>query len=418
MSRPTLFFCQKHTVFYKNAVWQYGLQVVKYLFPLITLPYLTRVLEPDGYAVYAYVVSFMTFAQTFVDFGFNLSGTRRVARAGDAAEEGRAVGAVTEARLILGAAAGAAVLLIALAMPITRGNLAYTMLAYVAVFGKALAPDFVFQGHESMGPITTRYLVSKGVSTALTFVVVRSADGLLWVPVLDILSSAIALAWSFASARRLFGTRPVRVPVREALSELRSSALYCFSNMASSVFTGFTTLLIGVVVEDRAAVSYWSLATTAVGAVQSLYTPITNSLYPHMVKDGDFGFARRIALVALPVVAAGTAAFAALSDVAVLVLGGESYLGGSWVMAAVSPVLFFSFFAMLLGWPVLGAAGRVAEVTATTVVSALLCIAALLAASLAGLASLQVICAIRCAAEAALCLGRLWCARRFLFRKG
>ena len=58
-----------HTSFYKNTVWQYGLQLIKYLFPLITLPYLTRVLEPEGYAFYAYVVAFMAFAQVFVDFG-------------------------------------------------------------------------------------------------------------------------------------------------------------------------------------------------------------------------------------------------------------------------------------------------------------------------------------------------------------
>ena len=63
----------QHKRFYSNVVWQYGLQIVKYIFPLITLPYLTRVLLPEGYAIYAYVVSFMTFAQTFVDFGFNLS---------------------------------------------------------------------------------------------------------------------------------------------------------------------------------------------------------------------------------------------------------------------------------------------------------------------------------------------------------
>lgn len=35
------------------------MQAVKFLFPLVTLPYLARVLEPDAYAVRAYVVSYM-----------------------------------------------------------------------------------------------------------------------------------------------------------------------------------------------------------------------------------------------------------------------------------------------------------------------------------------------------------------------
>lgn len=408
----------QHKRFYSNVVWQYGLQIVKYIFPLITLPYLTRVLLPEGYAVYAYVVSFMTFAQTFVDFGFNLSGTKRIAGAGSVEEENRAIGAVTEARLLLGILTGAAVAAIAWIIPITHENMLYTMFAFVAVFGKALAPDFLFQGHESMGPLTTRYLVSKGVSTVLTFAVVHSIDDILWIPVLDILSSAIALVWSFVSAKRMFGTTIAVVPFGEALAELRASALYCFSNMASVVFSGFTTLLIGIVITDKAMISYWSLAVTAINAIQSLYSPIVNSLYPHMVKGGDYGFARKLLLVSIPVLLVGTAAFAALSDVVMLVLGGREYLAGSWVIVWTSPVLLFSFYATMVGWPILGASGKVAQVTYTTAGSALFCIASLLAVSAAGVASMQAICVIRCLTEAIMCVSRVWLARGYLFTSG
>lgn len=403
-----------HTTFYKNTAWQYGLQIVKYIFPLLTMPYLTRVLEPEGYAVYAYVVSFMGFAQTFVDFGFNLSGTKRIASAKNVEEENRAVGAITQARLLLCAIGAIAVLLIASAISITRDNLFYTMLAYCAVCGKALAPDFVFQGHEDMEPLTTRYLISKGASTALTFVCVRSLADLLWVPVLDIISSLLALVWSFSVARKKFGIAVVVVPMKSAFRELKISGLYCISNMSSSVFSGFTTLLIGVVVEDAAQISYWSLAMSAVSAVQSLYTPIANSMYPHMVKLGDFGFVKKIALIALPAVLLGTLAFILLRDTIILVLGGSEYLAGSWILAAISPVLPLSFFAILFGWPVLGAAGKVREIATSTVMSALFCIIALVGCAALGRATMPVICGIRCVTEAVLCFQRLWYCRDIL----
>lgn len=391
-----------HASFFKNTAWQYGLQVVKYLFPLITLPYLTRVLEPEGYAFYAYVVSFMSFAQVFVDFGFNLSGTKRIAKACSVGEENRVVGAVTEARLVLCLVAGVAVMIIASFLPLTKENLPYVFLAFLAVCGKGLVPDFLFQGHEDMGPITTRFLVSKSISTVLTFVLVHSMADIMWVPVLDILSSGVALAWSFVAAGKRFGTTIELVPLREALAELRTSGLYCFSNMAASVFSGFTTLLIGVVVIDASLVAYWSIAMTSVTAVQSLYAPIVNSLYPHMVNTGDYRFAKRLSLLALPVVMFGTVLFSLLSNLVMLVLGGNQYLVGAWVLVWVSPVLVFSFFGMLFGWPVLGAVGKVAEVTKSTVISALFCIASLLIASFAGVADLRVICIIRCATEALL----------------
>ena len=407
-----------HKSFYKNTVWQYGLQIVKYLFPLITLPYLTRVLEPEGYAFYAYVVSFMSFAQVFVDFGFNLSGTKKIARAESVAEENRIVGAVEQARLVLCVIAGIAVMIIASLLPITRGNLLYVFLAFLAVCGKGLVPDFLFQGHEHMGPITTRFLVSKSVSTVLTFVFVHSMTDILWVPVLDILSNGIALVWSFAAAQRQFSTGIEFVPMRVALAELKTSGLYCFSNMSAQVFSGFTTLLIGVVITDSAQISYWSLSMTAITAVQSLYSPIVNSLYPHMVNTGDYTFTRKLSLIALPAVLVGTVAFAFLSNFIMLVLGGEQYLVGSWVLVWVSPLLVFSFFGMLFGWPVLGAAGKVAEVTRATVISAAFCIVALLGVSFAGVATLRLICVIRCITEALLLGIRFYYAFPVLQGKG
>lgn len=408
----------RHAAFYLNACWQYGLQVIKYIFPLITLPYLTRVLEPEGYAVYAYVVSFMTFVQAFVDFGFNLSGTKLIASSEGSKDKNEAVGAVTEARLILCLAAAIIVFVVAQFIPLTRMNMPYTMLAFIAVCGKALAPDFIFMGQEQMGPITTRYLLSKGISTALTFVLVHSITDILWIPILDIVSSVVALIWSFQIASRRFGIVICFVELSKAVKELKQSALYCFSNMAASVFTGFTTLLIGVVVKNTAEISYWSLSMTAVGAVQSLYAPIVNSLYPHMVKNKDFSFAKQLLFVAVPVVMIGTVAFALLSRTIMGILGGPQYLEGSWVVTAVSPVLFFSFFATFLGWPVLGAAGRVKELTMTTVVSSLFCIGALLALSLFGLASVLAVCAVRVFTEMilfgsrVLCCWKIWASSR------
>lgn len=396
--------------FIKNVFWQYGLQIIKYILPLITLPYLTRVLEPEGYAIYACIVSFMTFVQSFVDFGFNLSGTKLIASAKGPEEKGEAVGAVTEARIILCVVAAPVVLLIAEFIPITKSNILYTFLAFIAVCGKALAPDFIFMGQEQMGPITTRYLLSKGVSTVLTFVFVRSIADMLWIPVLDIISSVVALIWSFRIASSHFGIGIRLVHLSKAFRELKQSALYCFSNMAASVFTGFTTLLIGVVVDNAAEISYWSLSMTAIGAVQSLYAPIVNSLYPHMVKNKDFAFAKQLMMIAVPVVLIGTVAFALLSRFIMMILGGEQYLEGSWVMAAVSPVLFFSFFATFLGWPVLGAAGRVRELTTTTVTSSLFCVGALVALSLSGFASVSAVCLVRVITEIILFVSRaLYC---------
>ena len=62
----------------KNIIMLYGLSIAKIVFPLLTLPYLTRVLSVDTYGVVSYVKTIMTYMQIFVDFGFILSGTKDI----------------------------------------------------------------------------------------------------------------------------------------------------------------------------------------------------------------------------------------------------------------------------------------------------------------------------------------------------
>lgn len=406
----------KHNTFYKNTLWQYGLQILKYLFPLLLIPYLTRILGTEGYAVYAYVLSFMGVIQTIADFGFTLSGTKKVVDLrGDTAALSRLVGAITVARLMLLCGLFFCVMVVTRFIPIMAENTVYVIWAFFATAGRTVLPDFIFQGNEHMGPLTTRYFASKGVQVALTILLVRGPGDLILVAVADVLSEIVDIAWSYRAQKRLFGVGIARPTFKESFEELRVSAIYCVSNVSSSLFSGFTTVIIGLAITSKTDIAFWSLTLTTVNAVQSLYTPISNSLYPHMIKNRDFGFARKLALVALPVLVLGIVAYCALSKPIMLVLGGPEYVGGAHVMWMISPIFIFSFYGILIGWPVLGAMGHVKELTVSTLFTGIVNVVSLLALYLAGLITLDVICVARWGCDALLLLVRvfmLWHAAR------
>ena len=406
----------KHNTFYKNTLWQYGLQILKYLFPLLLIPYLTRILGTEGYAVYAYVLSFMGVVQTIADFGFTLSGTKKVVDLrGDTAALSRLVGAITVARLMLLCGLFFCVMVVTRFIPIMAENTVYVIWAFFATAGRTVLPDFIFQGNERMGPLTTRYFASKGVQVALTILLVRGPGDLFLVAVADVLSEIVDIAWSYRAQKRMFGVGIARPTFKESFEELRVSAIYCVSNVSSSLFSGFTTVIIGLAITSKTDIAFWSLTLTTVNAVQSLYTPIANSLYPHMIKNRDFGFARKLALVALPVLVLGIVAYCALSKPIMLVLGGPEYVGGAHVMWMISPIFIFSFYGILIGWPVLGAMGHVKELTVSTLFTGIVNVVSLLALYLAGLITLDVICVARWGCDALLLLVRvfmLWRAAR------
>lgn len=406
----------KHSTFYKNTLWQYGLQILKYLFPLLLIPYLTRILGTEGYAVYAYVLSFMGVVQTIADFGFTLSGTKKVVDLKeDTAALSRLVGAITVARLMLLCGLFFCVMAVTRFIPIMAENTVYVIWAFFATAGRTVLPDFIFQGNERMGPLTTRYFASKGVQVALTILLVRGPGDLILVAVADVLSEIVDIAWSYRAQKRMFGVGIARPTFKESFEELRVSAIYCVSNVSSSLFSGFTTVIIGLAITSKTDIAFWSLTLTTVNAVQSLYTPIANSLYPHMIKNRDFGFARKLALVALPVLVLGIVAYCALSKPIMLVLGGPEYVGGAHVMWMISPIFIFSFYGILIGWPVLGAMGHVKELTVSTLFTGIVNVVSLLALYLAGLITLDVICIARWGCDALLLLIRvfmLWRAAR------
>lgn len=62
----------------KNTVMLYIMNITKIVLPLVTLPYLTRVLSKDCYGVVSYVKAVMQYMQVVVDFGFILSATKDV----------------------------------------------------------------------------------------------------------------------------------------------------------------------------------------------------------------------------------------------------------------------------------------------------------------------------------------------------
>lgn len=63
----------------KNGIWLYGLQFFNTVLPLVTLPYITRVLGTANYGTFSVVLNFVSYLQVAVEYGFALSATREVA---------------------------------------------------------------------------------------------------------------------------------------------------------------------------------------------------------------------------------------------------------------------------------------------------------------------------------------------------
>ncbi len=345
------------------------MNIAKLVFPFITLPYLTRILSVDSYAMVSYVKSVMQYMQLVVDFGFMLSATTAIVNAGESKEKiGSVVSHTILAKLILSAVALVALVIMCLTIPLLQQNVLYVMLSFVTVALSSFLVDYLFRGLEQMQEITFRFVVMKGLSTALTFAFVHHDGNILWIPILDILGTvaSLALVWYRVKRYELVFCVP---KCKVALAQLRESFRYFISDMATTAFGALNTLLIGILL-PQAQIAVWSVAMQIVSAVQVMYSPITNGIYPEMIRSKSARLIKKTCLIFMPIVVMGSIALYFLADLAILIVGGEKYLEAVPILQLLIPVLLFSFPGMLIGWPALGAIGRVKETSATTVISA------------------------------------------------
>ena len=275
------------------------------------------------------------------------------------------VGDTLLARIILGVIGLIIILILSFALPILRNNVLYTVLSYVVVFESVFLMDFLFRGLEKMHIITIRFILMKVISTVLTFVFIKNDSNLLWIPVLDIISSFIAIVLVFAEIKKI-DLKMKFSGIKNVMKSIKNSFVYFISNVASTSFNALSTIIIGIYVSPT-EVAYWSICMQIIGTIQACYSPISDGIYPEMIRSKNINLIKKILKIFLPIITVGCIATFFLAKPVLMILGGEKYLPGVPILQMLIPNLFVGFLAIIYGWPTLGAIGKEKEATKTTI---------------------------------------------------
>lgn len=351
-----------------NTIMLMIFNIAKIVFPFITLPYLTRILTTDSYGIVAYVKTVMSYMQIFVDFGFVLSATKDIVKCRENKnEKERVIGDTMVARVILGGLGFVVVLILSLALPILRTNILYTILSYVAVFLSIFLMDFLFRGLERMHVITIRFIVMKIISTIFTFVLIKGDQNLILIPILDIVSTLVAILMVWYE----IGKMQLKLKfsgIKKVISTLKDSFVYFLSNVAATSLNALSTIIIGIYTSPT-EVAYWSLCMQIIGSITACYNPISDGIYPEMIKTKNTAIIKKVLKIFMPIVLAGCIFSYFFANIGFMILGGEKYSNAVPVFRLLIPTLFFGFPAIIFGWPTLGAIGKAKETTVTTIIA-------------------------------------------------
>lgn len=231
----------------KNFSYLSLLQVSNHIFPMITLPYLARVLGVEPFGQLAIGMSVIAYFQTIIDYGFNFSSVKNIARNKDNREYVNSVVMETVcARLILLITSYILIFLLITFVPFVNSNKLIVLSTSTILLGHVLLLDWFFQAIEKMEYIAIISLLSNSIFTVLVFFMIKSPSDYYLQPILTATGTLISSVVCWAIIIIKFGVR-IKMP---SLSSVRNRIREGFNLFVSiffpTIYTNLNTLLLGV----------------------------------------------------------------------------------------------------------------------------------------------------------------------------
>lgn len=291
--KKTNFSSDKKRLF-NNFLSLSGLQIFTYILPLITLPYLIRTLGIETYGLIVFSQAFIMFFQVFVDYGFNLSATREIAiNRNNRKIITEIYSCVMIIKTILVIFSFLVLILVVFFVDKFSGNSELYLFTFLMVLGQAFFPVWYFQGMERMQYITIINIIFR-ISFAISiFLFVKSENDYLLVPILNGLGVCFGSLYSLWLIKFKFNETLIIPKWSEIYNRFKDSSQFFLSRVAVSLYTTANAFVLGLTVSNT-MVGYYSIAEKLYQAIQTLYGPITQALYPYVAKERNVKLYKKI----------------------------------------------------------------------------------------------------------------------------
>lgn len=263
------------------------LKAISFVFPLITLPYLTRVIGVEKFGIIAFATAIIVIVETVVDWGFNYTATRDVARVRENIKEvSQIFSEVIFSKLILMTICF--VLLFSL-MPLFSLSKEYELLlllTFAYIPGHILFPEWLFQAFEQMKYITILNVLSKLIFTVLVFIVIRRQSDYIYQPLLTACGYFVSGLIALYILVKRYGISFNFPGFRKVLGRLRSSTNMFVSLIIPNLYNNFSVILLRTYCGE-ASTGIYSGGEKFHGIIDQLTQVLSRTFFPFLARHEE-----------------------------------------------------------------------------------------------------------------------------------
>lgn len=334
------------------------LQGVNYLLPLVSFPFLFRVLGVERWGLVSFGYVLIQYFVMFTDFGFNLSATKFISENRDDLNKiNRFLNSAMIGRFILCGISFLILSILVFSFSKFKADAFFYILYFGIVIGNVLFPMWFFQGMETMKYMTLFNIISKTLSIIPFFIFIREPEDYLYVPVFYSFGFILAGVCSIYLVYGKMKMKWFMPKAHEVKDALKDSSTYFLSRASTSLFTTSNSFLIGIFLGNT-AVGYYSAAEKLYQAYNQLLSPFTGVLFPHIAKSRNSIFFRKVyRRISYSNILCVSIALL-LSSFILYVVYGETTPEALSVFRTLLLACFVTIPSMLLGYPFLAAMGH------------------------------------------------------------
>lgn len=231
------------------------------LFPLITFPYVCRVIEADGIGQINFFQSIISYISLFTCLGIPMYAIREIARdRNDVVQMNRTAMEILLLHSMLTLVGYAIVAILCLTVPQIQVNIPLFLILSLTIFFTAIGCEWFYQGIEDFKYITIRGLIIKTVSVVLLFIFVKSKTDLLYYGCYTVFGVLGGNIFNFFRLRKyihreniIFSELHIKRHIKPVLK------VFSFS-VVTSIYLQLNTVLLGFL-KNALAVGYFAAAT-------------------------------------------------------------------------------------------------------------------------------------------------------------
>lgn len=262
----------------KNYIYNLVYQILTLVLPLITTPYISRVLGAENIGIYSYTYSILSYFLLFGALGVALYGQREIAYAGeDEVKRKKSFWEIQICRFI--AAFIASVIYFIFFMREGEYSV-YYRIWFMELIAIGFDISWFFQGIEEFKKTVTRNVIVRLVSVTLIFALVKAPEDLIkYITIYAIADLVGNLSLWFYLPKYFKG---IKIKNINAFTHLPAIILLFIPQIASQIYNLLDKTMIGNMISDKSEVGYYEQAQKVIRVLVTIVTSLGTVMIPRM----------------------------------------------------------------------------------------------------------------------------------------